>query len=146
MLLRHELPLKQIDWQSIASDNMARVVIPILVVDELDKRKRYRQPTRGRASQTLRTLDKAYSDPRSTATLTPRISTDSASMHLLLDPPRHVRMPDPDRELIDQTIALGIEASRTVTLVTFDTGMMLRARADGVNVAKPPSTQERESE
>lgn len=146
VLLHHKLPLEKIDWQGIASDSMVRVVIPILVVDELDKRKRDREPIRARARQTLRTLEESFADPRWTATLTPGKSTEHASMHLLLDPPRHTRMSDPDRELIDRTIALGIEASRQVTLFTFDTSMMLRARADGVAVVKPSPVEERGSD
>ncbi|KQV75761.1 hypothetical protein ASC61_12505 [Aeromicrobium sp. Root344] len=146
VLLHHKLPIEQVDWRSIASDSMVRLVIPILVVNELDKRKWDRAPTRGRARQTLRTLEELFADPRGSANLVPGTSTDDTSMHLLLDPPRHTRMPDADRELIDRALALGIEASRKVTLVTFDTSMMLRARADGLATVRPPPVDEREAD
>jgi hypothetical protein len=54
--------------------------------------------------------------------------------HLFLDDPGHVRLPHADSELVDRCCALAAVAGREVTIVTFDTGMAIRARAANLAV------------
>jgi predicted ribonuclease YlaK len=133
VLIHHTKPLDQVEWRRMISGSYVRLVIPILVVDELDRRKRDRGETRTRARQTLRTLKQSFENPAWAARLSEK-PTDVESMHLWLDPQRHRRLPDSDLELIDRSVALQVEANRAVTLVTFDTGMALRALAAGLSV------------
>ena len=58
------------------------------------------------------------------------------TVELLLEEPGHVRLPHPDDELVDQALALEALSGRKVYLVTFDTGMSVRARAAGLEVIK----------
>lgn len=129
LLIHHPDPLDIIDWPGIAHESRVEVVVPMLVVDELDKRKRHQgrdaNEVRARARATLRFLNTSFEDPRWAVTLHP----NTVSVHLLLDPPRHVRLPDNDSEIVERAVALKAEAGRQVSIATYDTGMALRARA-----------------
>lgn len=133
VLVHHTKSLDEVDWLGIAAGPRVRVIIPILVVDELDKRKRDRGETRTRARQTLRLLKQSFENPHSAASIA-GAAMETMSLHLWLEPSGHQRLRDPDLELIDRCVALQIEANRDVTLVTFDTGMALRATAAGLSV------------
>jgi hypothetical protein len=58
------------------------------------------------------------------------------TIELLFDPPGHVRLPINDDEIIDRALAVKPLAARTVTLLTYDTGQAMRARAAGLQVKK----------
>ncbi|HEX8861570.1 MAG TPA: hypothetical protein VGC06_21215 [Actinomycetes bacterium] len=51
---------------------------------------------------------------------------------MLFDPPGHVRLPINDDQIIDWALAVVPLAAREVTLVTYDTGQCMRARAAGL--------------
>ena len=107
-------------------------MIPILVVDELDRTKRDAARTKARLA--LRELDRMFEDPDRAVPLNE--ADDRTFVHLLMDDPAHRRLPEPDAELVDRVRALGDLTGRTVTLVTYDTGMALRARTAGLTVRK----------
>ncbi len=130
--LHHRDEFVDIDWHApldLRSDGQVNLVLPLLVVDELDRHKRSQQ--RARAGNALRHVNELFSDPGSTVTLAPG-PDKPVRMHLLLDRPGHVRLADADAELIDRCRALRAVAGRDVALVTFDTGIVLRTRAAGV--------------
>lgn len=112
------------------------VLVPLLVVDELDRLKRDNQ-ARSRARTALTTLDEVFgnvSDERPMG----RLRDDGSSglgpvtMELLLDPPDHERLPDNDAEIVDRALAVQISSGREVTMVTYDKSMALRARHQGL--------------
>ena len=124
------------------------VLVPLLVVDELDRLKRDNQ-ARSRARTALRTLDEVFknvSDEHSMG----RLRDDSSpglgpvTMELLFDPPDHERLPDNDAEIVDRVLAVQISSRRDVTMVTYDKSMALRARHQGLKdlwLPHPPAPQ-----
>ena len=64
------------------------------------------------------------------------IPQGEVTVDLLLDPPGHVRLPINDDEIVDRAVAIEPLAARKVTLLTYDTGQAMRARAAGVPVKK----------
>ncbi len=133
--LHHQQPFDEVDWGVLvnaAEHEPIHLIIPILVVDELDRAKRGRNETRARARASLRKLATTFEDPAVPAQLATGTSVTAA--HLLLDSAGHKRLADADSELIDRTVALTAFAGSPATVVTFDTGMALRARAAGLRV------------
>lgn len=108
-----------------------RIIVPMVVVEELDRAKLGRDEFRGRAQVTLATLDRLFANPTDVAELEPKVlqpvgngySTPfgGATIELLFDPPGHVRMASPDSEIIDRALMVQGLAARPVTLVTYDT-------------------------
>jgi len=123
-----------------------RLLVPIVVIDELDGLKQHRDnKVRWRAGYTLAVLDRVL--PRPTAVARLREADFSAlssggiprgeiSVEVLFDPPGHVRLPINDDEIIDRALAVVPLAARGVTLVTYDTGQCMRARAAGLHAKK----------
>jgi len=146
--LHHPEVFLNVPWRELVPARMGAVqlVIPLLVVDELDRHKRSARsqrsgdgPTalRTRARVTLREIDELFTSTEWTVTLSPagRL-TGLVRASLLLDPPEHARLPDADSELIDRARSLQDLIERPVNLVTYDTGMTFRARAAGLKPIK----------
>jgi rRNA-processing protein FCF1 len=154
MLLRAEIVDRQaIDWSQLVNAGAAavRLVLPRLVIDELDKSKESgSSQLRWRAGHTLGVLDELLDDPLGRAVLKERdpdffdtaevgrVPRDAVTLEVLYDDPYHVRLTDPDDEIIDRAVALQGYAGQKVRLVTMDTSMRLRARMRGLRVHKPP--------
>jgi hypothetical protein len=63
---------------------------------------------------------------------------------VILDPPGHVRLPGYD-EIVDQAYSVNALATQPVTVLTYDTGQSMRARARGLTCRKlpdPPDVEE----
>lgn len=122
-----------------------RLLIPIVVVDELDGLKQH-DKSRSTARRTLAYLDSHLADG-----LTGRIREAGPSAHtfrgdvtaeIVFDPPGHQRLTITDDEIIDRAMAIQALAGRPVRMVTFDLGMAMRARGRGLIVQKlgdPPN-------
>lgn len=125
------------------------VLVPLLVVDELDRLKRDSQ-ARTRARVALKMLNDVFarvSEDRTMSLLRKADDTPGPdglpglgpiTMELLFDPPNHERLPDPDAEIVDRALAVQSLAGRPVTMVTYDISMALRARYAGLKVVSPP--------
>ncbi|MFD8477547.1 PIN domain-containing protein [Streptomyces globisporus] len=107
----------------------ARVAVPMVVVDELDRLKESRVSphARWRARAGLAVLDRLLTGPA---------KLGFTEVEVLPDSPGHVRLPDEDDEIVDRTLALRTMAAGPVTLVTYDTGMALRAKMADVPCQK----------
>ena len=124
------------------------VLVPLLVVDELDRLKRDNQ-ARSRARTALKTLDEVFrnvSEERPMGRLRDGNSSGlgPVTMELLFDPPDHERLPDNDAEIVDRALAVQILSGREVTMVTYDKSMALRARHQGLKdlwLSHPPAPQ-----
>lgn len=57
-------------------------------------------------------------------------------MELVFDPSGHIRLPINDDEIVSRALAMQAQVGREVTLLTFDTGQSMRARAAGLTVRK----------
>lgn len=133
--------LEDIDWNSLVGrDEPIRLLVPMLVVDELDRLKQSKQPdVRGRATYTLAVLARCLAGPELQGWLHPPEtqgpgSRNHVSIEVVPDPNGHVRLPLPDDEIIDRALTIHRIAGQDVHLVTCDTGMQMRARPTGLKV------------
>jgi hypothetical protein len=111
------------------------VLVPLLVVDELDRLKRDNR-VRSRARTALKTLNMVFAHVSEDQPIG-RLREDApdlgpVTMELLSDPPDHERLPDPDAEIVDRALAVQNMAGHPVTMVTYDTSMAFRARQVGL--------------
>jgi rRNA-processing protein FCF1 len=128
-----------------------RIIVPMVVVEELDRAKLGRDEFRGRAQVSLARLDNLFQSPTAVVDLEPKVvqAVDvpisgpfgGATIELLFDPPGHMRMASADSEIIERALMVQGLAARSVTLVTHDTNMSMKARVAGlevIKVAEPP--------
>ena len=146
--VEHEQKLEEADFGALLGvwGSAIRVVVPIVVVDELDGLKQHNKPhVRWRAGYTLAVLDRLFAKNTSPArlhaagTLPPAPDgrmRGEVNVELLFDPPGHARLPINDDEIVDRALAVEPLADRKVTLLTYDTGQATRARNAGLQVVK----------
>ena len=135
--LHHPDELVKIDWRDVIghqdlSMTMVRLVVPILVVDELDNNKR--GALRSRARTTIKALYAAFgTDPSQSWTIEKRTSeTGGIVAQLRMDRPGHRRFDRADDELVDRALVLRDFANNDVHLVAYDNGAAFRSRAQGL--------------
>jgi hypothetical protein len=140
--LHHPDAFTDMDWRALIEAreyDWIQLVLPLLVVDELDRAKHGNARTKARV--TLRAVDALFTDAQWAARLPDSGGHDRVRAHLLLDGARHERLPHADSELVDRCRALAAIAGRDVTLMTFDTGMAIRARSASLAVKKLPDPE-----
>ncbi len=125
-----------IDWIREFDAKAVRLVLPLLVLDELDD-KTYSAHARlsKRASKVLRMLDQFMDDAIDAggAQIRPGVS-----LEVLRDDEDHSRRSNNDTELLDRSEFLWQVIERPVTLVTTDYGMRVRSKARGLRVRVMP--------
>jgi rRNA-processing protein FCF1 len=141
VLMEHEKTLMQLPWQEIyEARHELRVVLPLLVIDELDGLKRRgRDGARSRAQTILKEISAADilgRFPR--CTLQTREFGRTISLEIFNDDLSHVRLTDPDSEIVDRCLHLTELTGQKVVLVTYDVGMAVRAENAGVEVQLLP--------
>ena len=146
--IKHPEKLEEWDLRAILElrEEPIHILVPILVVDELDGLKESKDSKiRWRAGYSLAVLDRLIGDGTTVARLraedfsrltSGEIPRGEVTVELLLDPPGHVRLPINDDEIVDRAVAAQGLADRSLTLVTYDTGQSMRARAAGVRAKK----------
>jgi hypothetical protein len=122
------------------------LVLPILVVDELDNLKdRGGEKARTPARALLKIFEETFGDATSRKILrksdTIDVGTGTATrgevrLDLLLDPHGHARLPNADDEIIDRAASVQRVAGHGVVFATYDTSQAFRARAAGLQVRK----------
>lgn len=122
-------------------DETIQIVVPILVLDELDALKEStKQHTRNRARKTLRWMSEILGS-REYSLIRDGHRADKTSgspargdVHLdvLLDEPGHVRLPIADDEIVDRAASIASVSGRQVTVVTNDVGQAYRSRLAGL--------------
>jgi hypothetical protein len=152
VFLNHPQKIRDIDYAAELGLGFEpiRIVLPIIVIDELDRRKdtgNQSQP-RWRAGHTLGVLDEILRNPRSTAQLKPAdadwdsitakggMPHGEVAIEILLDEPGHVRLPNANDEIISRALAVSAFTRRDVHLLTGDTHMATRARMTDLVVHK----------
>ncbi len=117
------------------ADEPVRIVIPIIVIEQLDDLKRRpNQRVAARAREVLRTLWVGAA-PDGTIPL-----AGGTGAEILLDQPTHLRRPVEDVEIIDRALFLQELTGRSVTLLACDYAMLFRARQQGLAAVEMPST------
>lgn len=137
LLLHHENTLLHIPWrQLVDARGDVRVVLPLMVVDELDNQKRNgkSQEVRTRARVTLRELRSTgvVGNERRHPALVEKFAT--TTIEVLADAWDRRRLSDSDLEIVDCAVALSDLSAGRVTILTSDVGMEVRAGGTEVNV------------
>jgi predicted ribonuclease YlaK len=140
----------ELDWpKALDIDDAVQLVIPMVVVDQIDSLKRSKQPVRSRARQTANRLEACLSK-RERVPLSrgeTNIGGDLASrpittVEVLLDPLEHSRLVDSDSEIVNRALYLRELTGRLVLVATWDNLMRFRARGVGLETVKPASQYE----
>lgn len=137
LFLHHPQTYRDLDWHDLLRNTVRsmaniRVVVPILIIEELDNHKR--DQTRTRARLALKSIydDFATSIEGSRTFAPAQELKGEVSMQILLDPVDHVRLPSADQELVDRALALQSLLGHPVDFVSYDTAACFRAMSAGL--------------
>jgi predicted ribonuclease YlaK len=144
----------ELDWpKALDIDGAVQLVIPMVVVDQIDNLKRSKQPVRSRARQTANRLEaclgKRERVPLSRSEIHiggHSIPGPITSVEVLVDPLDHSRLADSDSEIVDRALYLRDLTGRPVLIATWDNLMRFRARGVGLETVKPASQYEQKDE
>jgi len=138
----HEL-LERADGPSApAMQDELRIVVPMVVIDELEKQKRSSDKRlRGRAQVTLAVIERVARDNVAgrlreadfSGIDRGEIPSGETWLDVLFDLPGHVRLPINDDEIVDRALSVQILSGKDVTFLTYDTNQALCARHAGLN-------------
>ncbi len=144
ILLHHTLGgepanIDSIDWRAmipVRTFDEVRVVIPIVVVDELEGIKDKRKDDLGR--QARRVVNQLFTWFENRPTQPYELATASNTsgavcIELLADERGHARLPRNDDELVDRAVAVRDVQAAPVHFLSYDTGAVLRAKVAGLN-------------
>jgi hypothetical protein len=143
-------PFTSFDWAAILPPLPAevaalgphqRLIVPILVIEELDNLMHDRDGgRRQRARETFRSLWELHGpQPAAPASLPDQLAT---TIEVMLDGDWHRRRPSNDAEIIDQAVAVRQLTGRDVRLVTADGPMLYRAAAASLIPVRMPRRDE----
>lgn len=136
--LRNARVLKNIDFPDILdTEDTITILVPLVVIEELDRAKRRRDAGRRKAQVALAVLEAHAKDGLSgkwkdAPKRTGRAGQGDIWFDVVLDPPGHVPLGNPDAEIIDRALTVEALAGRDVTFLTFDTNQAFRARGAGL--------------
>jgi hypothetical protein len=123
------------NWADELGGGPMTVVVPLLVLEELDAHKNKGALVLGdRAAAVCRAITQAV-EPSD------RDAVGETRVELLLDPPDHGRRSNNDDEIMDRAQALTATPGAPVVVVTDDDSMRARARARGLAVHRPQTTR-----
>ncbi|MEA2901508.1 MAG: hypothetical protein QOH36_1395 [Actinomycetota bacterium] len=139
VFLHSEEYFDELPWAQVVGGSMGvHLIIPMLIIDELDRAKRTQggkkvsdsnhESVRTRARVTLRRIDQTLRPGRAAM-----LQQGAVSAEVLLDEPGRARLSDADDELVDQAVALHQLIGRDVYIVTSDVGMKYRAEGAGLH-------------
>lgn len=124
------------DWSAIAGGSRVRLIIPILVIRELDNLKNSRkEPEAGKARRRLRRIYELL-DGHGRG---PAPIRGGVTIELLMNPRRHAPAAINDEEIIERARYLAGRRGGPVTLISGDYRLVLSARADGLSAQLTPA-------
>ncbi|MEU7170989.1 MULTISPECIES: PIN domain-containing protein [Micromonospora] len=130
----------EVEWHREIGSRRATVVMPLVVLDELDRIKD-RDPDFGRRAQSvLRALDRLT---QNRDWLTPMQLRQNVWLQLVNEPANHQRQQGNDDEIVRQSGYFAQLNTDRLVLLTRDRGMRLRAQAAGLNSQTLPQHLER---
>jgi len=156
-VMMHHASMRTMPWHELVGERdmrTVRVIIPLLVVDELDRLKRStgdmtigkeKYPRRTLARQALRTIAQMFPDANSVVSLNQSETAPYSrpvTVELLLDSPDHVRLDNPDAEIRDRALSLTSRVNRVV-LLTYDLGNELAAGISGLEAIRLTDDEDR---
>jgi len=138
--IEHGEKIEHVDFHALAQvPGPVRVLIPMIVVDELDGLKRgASSKARWRAGYSVAVIDRVIVDPPRPGILNPKKHMPprgEVTFQIVFDSRGHQRMPINDDEIVDRCLVCQPFAGN-LTVITYDTGQSTRARAAGLKVNK----------
>jgi hypothetical protein len=133
----------EFDWHAldpVVKEGPIRLIVPSLVIEELDELKRRDARQKAQARKVLRTLWELHR-PRPTEPA-PLPDRPEVSAEVLLDGGWHKRQPNNDGEIIGQAVAVHELTGRSVLLAAGDYAMLYRAAPRGVTAVLMPRPDE----
>ncbi len=131
--LLHYTRFDQLPWPQRIGQPVVRLIVPLAVIDELDKKKyARREEFQQRARELLALIDRyETAAPDAYAKL-----REGVTFEVLPDEPGHFRAASADQEILERCEFLTQVTGSPVTLVTGDSGVRIDARARGIDVIK----------
>jgi len=128
VFLHHEHTFDYICWpDAVGTGSIVHLVIPLVVINELDRHKRTKNSTRARDA--LRRINRYLTEPDAVVDLpTSDEGRRPTTLEVLVDPLDHVRLSDADSEIVDRALYIAGISGRDVAVATCDTGMHLLAK------------------
>lgn len=128
-ILIHYQLFTDIPWESVAGGKQARLVFPLVVIDELDRLKEGPGLVAKRAKVAIKHLRRLSMEGGAQTTLF--AVRKNVTWQYLEEPASYIRRPSNDDEIVRQCSVINAVAGQ-VLLVTKDFGMEIRARVAGV--------------
>jgi len=138
VLLHHQLP-DSVAWREVVGAESVRVVVPLRVIEELDEKKHSTsEKARRRARDRLPRLYALVG----TGGAPKALPHGHGSIEVFIEPGPRSRPADADTEILETAHDLRRLSGASVTIVTSDTGMRLRAEAEGLATVAMPASYE----
>ncbi len=135
VLMHYHRP-DEVSWREVTGEQPVRIILPMLVIDELDNKKYTGSDTMARrAAQAIRVLRRHSNGLQPDGAI---VFGDGTTLEFLADDPGHSRTPNPDEELLNRAAFAQQAIGKPVTIVTGDLGMQLRASVRGLRHAVMP--------
>lgn len=135
----HYRPIDEIDWLALLGADEAELLVPAIVIDELDKLKDQASSrrVRDRARSALKRIEDIAAGPP--VIVRPRV-TCRVVHDLAGDPASHSLLATRADDVLIATILAyrGLEAQTRIVLVSADTGPRLKARRFSIEALEPP--------
>lgn len=116
---------RQAPWRELTGGDDARIVVPLLVVEQLDRNK---YATSDRTARRARSVLRAFEELGMADGL-PTPLPGQGTIEILADESRHLRAPVEDEEIVEVARRVSEAAEVPTLLVTGDLAMLVRARA-----------------
>lgn len=122
---------RDVNWpQVVQAEHDVRLVVPLLVIEQLDRQSYESRPFKTRAKAVLRSLHNLQAGlPTPEAPANVRASV---TLQMLMDPLGHERTENEDDELLDRAEYLSGLVNDRLVVVSRDLGMDLKARLRGL--------------
>ncbi|MDB4872839.1 MAG: hypothetical protein JWL97_3843 [Gemmatimonadales bacterium] len=128
------------DWRTLDDSLKAgaiRLIIPALVIEELDDLKRHHQKTqKSRARRVLKSLWELHRPQPTKPAVLP--DQPDVTVEVFLDNGWHLRQPNNDAEIIDQALQVHEAIGRPVILASCDHTQLYRSAAVGLQAVLMP--------
>ena len=136
-VLVHGTSIEMVKWHTEFGAQSATLIIPVVVIDELDRLKDGKER---KARTPLNAIDKLLkpSNALTRTTIRPKVT-----LQVIDEPPNHERSARVDDEIVRQAAYLATLAGRELLLLTRDRGMRVRAETADIRVQMLPAHLER---
>jgi rRNA-processing protein FCF1 len=131
--LLHYTRFDQLPWRERTGQPAVRLVVPLVVIDELDNKKYARREEFQQRARELLTLIDRYETAAQDAYAQ---LGDGVTFEVLADEPGHIRAASNDQEILERCELLAQATAAPVALVTGDSGVRINARVRNVEVVK----------